>query len=197
MQHQADIELVRRVLAQDRAAFDEFFETYFARLCRFCAARMRQPDAVEDIVQETLLRALLSLHTYRGEAMLFSWLCQICRNEISTWYARQGRAAEVTVSLDDDPNIRAALESLGAQIQSDLAHDIALTDLVQLTLDYLPDKYGKALEWKYLEGASVKEIAARLGVGRLAAQSMLARARTAFRQGFHDLQHELSTPSSG
>ena len=194
MQHQADIDLVERVLAQDRAAFDEFFETYFARLCRFCAARVRQVDAVEDIVQETLVRAVRNLHTYRGEAMLFSWLCQICRNEISTWYTRQGRVADASVSLDDDPAVRAALESFGAQMQADLASDIALADLVQLTLDYLPDKYGRALEWKYLEGASVKEIATRLGMGRLAAQSLLARARSAFRQGFQDLQKELSAP---
>ena len=102
--------------------------------------------------------------------------------------------AESSFSLDDDPQIRAALESFGAQMQSDLATDIALADLVQLTLDYLPDRYGKALEWKYLEGASVKEIAARLGVGRLAAQSILARARSAFRQGFQDLQQEVSAP---
>ena len=63
--------------------------------------------------------------------------------------------------------------------------------MVQLALDYLPENYSSVLEWKYLEGLSVKEIAARLGVGRLAAQSTLARARTAFRTCFRDLQNEL------
>lgn len=191
MQHNDDLQLIQRVLKQERAAFDEFFEAYFARLSRFCGARMRQTDAVEDVVQETMVKAMRNLHTYRGEAMLFSWLCQICRNEISTWYTKQGRREELMVSIDDNPDVRGALESFGLDLQRDMATDIALADMVQLTLDYLPDNYGKALEWKYLEGSSVKEIADRLGIGRLAAQSMLARARTAFRECFRDLQREL------
>jgi len=191
MHHDDDLQLIQRVLNQERAAFDEFFEAYFARLSRFCSARMRQADAVEDVVQETMVKAMRSLHTYRGEAMLFSWLCQICRNEISTWYAKQGRGEQHLVSIDDDPAVRGALESFGLDLQRDMASDIALADMVQLTLDYLPDNYGKALEWKYLEGSSVKEIAERLGIGRLAAQSILARARTAFRECFRDLQQEL------
>ncbi len=147
MQHDDDLQLVKRVLARERTAFDEFFDAYFARLSRFCQARVRDTGAVEDIVQETIVKAIRNLHTYRGEALLFSWLCQICRNEISTWYARYGRKAEVMVSLDDDPSVRAALESFGSDQQVNMASNIAIADLVQLTLDYLPDHYGKALEW--------------------------------------------------
>ena len=142
-------------------------------------------------MQETLIKAVRNLHTYRGEAMLFSWLCQICRNEISNWYKRVGRKQAQQVSIDDNPAVQAALESMGLELQDTLGNQIALTDLVQLTLDYLPDTYGRVLEWKYLEGLSVKEISERLGTGRLSAQSMLARARKAFRQSFTDLQQEL------
>jgi RNA polymerase sigma-70 factor (ECF subfamily) len=126
--------------------------------------------------------------------MLFTWLCQICRHEISDWYARYARKQEPLVSLDDDPSVMAALESFGLEVQDNLVNQLALADMVQITLDYLPDNYGKALELKYLQGLSVKEIAKRLGIGRLAAQSMLARARTAFRKGFNDLRLELSAP---
>ena len=48
-------------------------------------------------------------------------------------------------------------------------------------LDRLPARYGDVLEWKYIEGRSVEEIGQRLGVGQIAAQSQLARARVAFR----------------
>jgi DNA-directed RNA polymerase specialized sigma24 family protein len=51
-------------------------------------------------------------------------------------------------------------------------------------LDQLPTRYGDALEWKYGEGLSVKEIATRLGVGPKAAESLLTRARQAFRDAF-------------
>jgi len=51
-------------------------------------------------------------------------------------------------------------------------------------LDYLPAHYGSALEWKYLDDLSVREIAARLGMGEKAAESLLTRARRAFRDAF-------------
>lgn len=194
MQQTEDIELVKRVLAKEQAAFDEFFDAYFSRLCRFCTARVQDVDAVEDIVQEAMVKALRSLHTYRGEALLFSWMCQICRNEINTWFSRHGRRQERVVSIDDNPSVRAALESLGAELQRQHDQAIDLKELVQLTLDYLPVKYGKALELKYLEGFSVAEIAERMGMGRLATQSLLARARNAFRDSFRDLQQELQVP---
>ena len=51
-------------------------------------------------------------------------------------------------------------------------------------LDRLPARYGEALELKYIEGRSVEEIGDRLGIGQTAAQSLLARARIAFRDGW-------------
>lgn len=196
-QHQEDIELVRGVLRKDREAFETFFEIYFGRLYRFCRARMSDESAVEDIVQETLIKALRHLEKYRGEAKLFTWLCQICRNEMANWYNKHGRASEPLVSLDDDPSVRAALESMNLDEGDRSAEVLGLEKLVQLTLDYLPDHYGRALEWKYLEGLSVDEIAGRLNTGPLAVQSLLARARTAFRRGFQDLQQELPTTVPG
>lgn len=186
-----DLQLVQRVLNQDRQAFEQFFDTYFSRLHRFCAARISSPEACEDIVQETLIKAVRNLESFRGEAALFSWLCQICRHEISNWYQRQGRKAEMCVSLDDVPNIRAALESLYAPAAVDEAERLAMEKLVQLTLDYLPDNYSRVLEYMYLEGMTVKEIAAQQGTGVIAVQSLLARARAAFRRGFNDLQQEI------
>lgn len=194
MHEQTDIQLVERVLAKDRQAFDAFFEAFFSRLYRFCASRMSDANSVEDVVQETLFKAMRNLHTFRGEASLFTWLCQICRNEISNWYTKHRRTESPLVSLDDDPGVRAALESLDLELQGDAVDRLAIERIVQLTLDYLPDRYGKALEWKYLEGLSVKEIAARLGTGQLATQSLLARARTAFKRGFLEVQQELSLP---
>ncbi len=190
MHNTDDYQLVQRVLEKDREAFERFFEIYFGRLFRFCGARVSQEEACEDIVQETLFKAMRNLSTYRGEASLFTWLCQICRNEISNWYQRSGRKSEVLVSLDEDSGLASALESLQIDF-SDEADRLSTERLVQLTLDYLPDRYGKALEWKYLEGLSVNEIAHRLGTGSIATQSLLARARRAFRRSFRDVQQEL------
>lgn len=187
--HEEDVKLAERMVARDRAAAADFFDNYFARLYRFVARRVDDPQTCEDVVQEAMIKAIRNLHGYRGEAALYTWLCQIARNEISNYFQRFGRREALTVSLDDDPDVRAALESLDHGHVED-ADRLAVEQLVQLTLDYLPEKYARALEWKYLEGLSVEEIGERIGSGVIAAQSLLARARSAFRRGFTELRKE-------
>lgn len=190
MNHPDDIALAKAVLAKEPAAFELFFDTYFGRLYRFCNSRIGDPQHSEDIVQETLCKGLKGLGSYRGEAALFSWLCQICRHEISDWYRSHEKKMKPLVSLDDDPAILASLESFYAAGFEEEEQRQSLKKLVQLTLDYLPHNYGRVLEWKYLEGLSIKEIAQTMDIGAIAVQSLLARARTAFRKSFGELQHQ-------
>jgi RNA polymerase sigma-70 factor (ECF subfamily) len=181
-----DLALARRLIRGDESAFEEFFADYFPRLFRFARARVGHDDAAEDVVQCTLIRALQKLHTYRGEAALFTWLCTICRHEVAAWLERAGKASEVML-VDDHREVRAALESLSRVAGGDPELALRrreLARLVQVTLDHLPHRYGDALEWKYIEELSVDEIAVRLGVGYKAAESLLSRARRAFRDGF-------------
>ena len=187
--HSQDRQLAEKVAARDQVAAAAFFDSYFPRIYRFVASRVAREDACEDIVQDVMIKAVRNIHGYRGEAALFTWLCQICRHEISDYYRRHGRKEAPLVSLDDNPDIRAALESLSMN-EADESDRLAVTQVVQLTLDYLPEKYAKALEWKYLEGLSVEEIAERFGDGTVAVQSLLARARTAFRRGFAEVRQE-------
>jgi RNA polymerase sigma-70 factor, ECF subfamily len=189
MLHRDDLKLARAVAARDRGAAERFFEEYFPRLYRFVARRVDEA-ACEDVVQETMIKAMKNLASYRGEAALFTWLCQIGRNEISNYFQRNGRRLQSQHSLDDDPQIRAALESLDSG-QLDVNDRLAIEQIVQLTLDYLPEKYSRLLEWKYLEGLSVQEIAARMNTGMVTVQSLLARARSAFRQSYRDLASEV------
>ena len=182
-----DATLARRVVAGDEAAFEEFFERYFPRLFRFALPRVDgNDDCAEDVVQRVMIRAVTRLNTYRGEASLLTWLCTLCRHEIAAWRERQGRVREVSF-LDDRAQLRAALETIA--IEDDANPDVVmrrreLAELVRLTLDHLPGRYGDVLEWRYMHGFSVAEIAARLGVGYKAAESLLTRARESFRQGF-------------
>jgi RNA polymerase sigma-70 factor (ECF subfamily) len=189
MQNGSERELVRRMLSGDEKAFDEFFADYFPRLFRFAVLRLRDQDAAEDLVQSSLIAAVRNLGSWRGEATLFTWLCTICRREISAWEKRTSR--RVTVSLaEDDPNLRAALESIGAAAEAPDA-GLARADtgrIVQLVLDHLPPRYSRALEWKYLEDLSVDDIAGRLQCTPKAAESLLTRARDAFRDAFAAVQ---------
>ena len=182
-------ELVRRMLGGDEGAFDEFFADYFPRLFRFAVLRLRDPDAAEDIVQTSLIAAVRHLGSWRGEASLFTWLCTICRREIGAWQKRTARRVIVSIA-DDDPSLRAALDSIGAAADAPDAR-LARADTgrtVQLALDHLPPRYSRALEWKYLEELSVDDIAGRLQCTPKAAESLLTRARDAFRDAFAAVQ---------
>jgi RNA polymerase sigma-70 factor, ECF subfamily len=182
-----DLLLARRVIAGDEAAFDEFFTRYFPRLYRFALPRLEHnEDTAEEIVQHVLIRALERLPTYKGEAALLTWLCTICRNEIARARAREGRRMEVSLS-DDRPEMRAVLEAIASVDGDDPETALRrreLSGLVQRILDHLPGRYGDVLEWRYIQGLSVEEIADRLGVGYKAAESVLTRARESFRDGF-------------
>jgi RNA polymerase sigma-70 factor (ECF subfamily) len=182
-------ELVRRMLGGDEGAFDEFFEDYFPRLFRFAVLRLRDQDAAEDLVQNSLIAAVRNLRSWRGEATLFTWLCTICRREISAWEKRTSRRVIVSLA-EDDPGLRAALDSIGAAADAPDA-GLARADtgrIVQLALDHLPPRYSRALEWKYLEELSVDDIAGRLQCTPKAAESLLTRARNAFRDAFAAVQ---------
>jgi RNA polymerase sigma-70 factor (ECF subfamily) len=179
-------ELIRRMLAGDERAFEAFFESHFPRLYRFALPRLNgDVEATREVVQAALGKAMRKLADYRGEAALFTWLCQICRREIVDRLRFERRHTDHLVLIDDRPELRAAIESLEAPDEYDLVKSYGRAEvgrLVQTVLDRLPARYGDALEWKYVEGRSVEEIGERLGIGHTAAQSLLARARVSFRE---------------
>jgi len=184
-------ELLRRMLAGEERAFDAFFASHFPRLYRFALPRLAgDVEATREVVQATLGKAVRKLATFRGEAALFTWLCQICRREIVNHLRAQHRHSEHVVLIDDRPDLRMAIEAIEAPEEYDLVKSYGRAEvgrLVKSVLDRLPARYGDALEWKYVEGRSVAEIGAQLGIGHTAAQSLLARARMAFREALEQV----------
>lgn len=185
-EYSTDAALIAAMLGGDEAAFRVFFETYFPRVYRFALPRLgNDAEACKEVVQSTLSKAMRALGTFRGEAALFSWLCQICRRQIADYLRAHKRHNQNVVLIDDTPGLREALESIAAPASDEPMHGYGTAEtrrLVQSVLDRLPSRYGDVLEWKYIEGRSVEEIGALLGVGQAAAQSLLARARVAFRE---------------
>ena len=174
--------LVKRMLRGDQEAFAAFFDAHFAPLFRFALRRTGgDADAAEEIVQATLSAAVRKLATFRGEASLLTWLTTFCRHEISAYFRARQRMPPLVELRDDLPEIRAAIESISAD---DPVARRETSAQVQSVLDSLPSRYGDVLEWKYIEGLPVTGIAERLGVSAKAAESMLTRARVAFRDAF-------------
>jgi RNA polymerase sigma-70 factor, ECF subfamily len=196
-----DKRLVKQLLSGDEDAFNRFFEDSFARLYRFTLMRHpNDPEDAREIVQITLTKAMRNLHTYRAESALFTWLCTICRNEASDWFARQGRYREHVVLTEDLPDVRAAVDSFHAAEEDSPEWNYQRVEslrLIQVALDRLPAKYGNVLEWKYVEGHSLKEISERLDIGAEATQSLVARAKRAFADVYRSLTDGLDDRAHG
>jgi RNA polymerase sigma-70 factor (ECF subfamily) len=182
----ADRVIARKLLNGDENAFRELFDSFFPRLFRFALTRVNgNHDEAHEMVQQTFCKAFERLDSYRGEASLYGWMCQICRNTITDMGRRRQREFRRTPLIEEDNTIQGVLESLAAPATEEPEYNAWRADmmrLIQATLDNLPDHYGDVLEWKYVDGLTVKEIAEQLSVGPKAAESMLTRARNAFRE---------------
>lgn len=182
-----DRSLASRVAAGDQDAFDSFFREYFPRLFRFILSRVdNDADLAEEIVQRTMCIVVRKMGSYRGEALLFTWLCQICRNETSAVFRQRKLEMRADIPIEDHPAVQAALESVMADdyLPESARRREEISHFVTVTLEHLPSRYATALEMKYVQGNSVVEIAEKLGVGEKAAESILTRARVAFKERF-------------
>jgi RNA polymerase sigma-70 factor (ECF subfamily) len=189
-------EFVRRMMAGDEAAFDLFADSYIPALYRFAANRLDgDHELIRDIVQTTICKAIGKLSTFRAEAALMTWLCACCRNEIAAHFRKKMRPIR-EVDLETVEETSAAELGAAAPAGPESAALRSETSrLVHVALDSLPPHYGQVLEWKYLENLPVKEIANRLGLGAKAAESLLTRARDAFRRS-HARLTETTRPAA-
>ena len=166
---------MREMRAGQESAFDVFTECYVPALYRFARRRLNDDrELTKDVVQSTMCRVIESLDGWRAEAPLFTWLCACCANEIAAHFRRRGRRPKEVELAETaaDVDTTARLES---------------AELVHLALDLISPVYARALEWRYVEGLEVGEIARRLDAGYKATESMLSRARDAFRRACEQL----------
>lgn len=184
-----DADLIEGLLGGEAAAFEVYFHTCYPRLYRFALRRVARPALAEEVAQEAIVKGLAKLASFRGEASLLTWLCGICRNEIAIVRRRHPELEHLHPVVEDDPSARAVLELLAheAPWPEALLRREQTIALVQSVLDCLPSQYSDVLEWKYVEGLSVAEIAARIGRSEKAIESMLTRARDAFRGALEEL----------
>ncbi len=187
--YEADRQLVARMRAGEQRAFDEFFANCASRLTAFAARRSGLDFAsLEDIVQNTLIKALRHLESYRGDAALLTWVTEICRHELADVHRKVARRP-VHESLDSAESVSAAVLQLRVPEPSEppgeLEANMRRAAIVHV-LDGLPRQFAVALEAKYGDGLAVDDIAKLLDVTPIAAQSLLARAREAFRKAWRE-----------
>jgi len=191
--HEADKKRVQLLLKGNERDFEEFFQEYFPKVFRFCARRISGPD-LEEIAMTSIRQCFRYLESYRGEASLYTWMCQIARNELSAHFRKRARQPLV-VPIEDDTHIRAELESIAADPRYEPENEMAEENSRQLILallDHLPSNYGRVLEAKYIEGLTMREIASQLNTTPKAVESILSRARAAFKEHYSTINQNLA-----
>jgi len=193
--YKADLKLAKSIVKGDENAFNRFFDDYHPRLFRFIMSRLDQDyDLANDMAQDTLCKALDKMADYRGEASIFTWMCQISRSLIHAHFVKQKRRQKVVTPLADTAEMRNILENIAMNDQQQperLTMNRQLKQILEEVLDHLPSDYGNVLTWKYLDHLSVNEIATQLRTTEIAAQSTLARARKSFQSVIKSmLNHE-------
>ena len=186
-----------RALRGEPAAVQAMADSLLEPLFRFCLYRVgRNRHLCEEVVQETLVRALRDLDHYdppRANNNIFPWVTGLARNEIHRVLNREraGVSLEALWAKMDSE-----LLSLYARLDSEpFADEVLLREetreLVNATMSQLPSHYREALEAKYITGKSVRDLAALWRTTEKAVESQLTRARKAFRATFLALTRNL------
>jgi RNA polymerase sigma-70 factor (ECF subfamily) len=189
----------REALRGSESAIKTLLAQVLQPLYGFCLYRVgKNRHWCEEVVQETMLRALNDLPSYdpaRSGNNIFPWLVGLARNEIQRVLQREKSAASLHnlwANLDEEllgVFARLETEPFGAEV---LQRE-ETRDLVNATMAQLPDHYRETLEEKYVHGKSQREMAERWRLSEKALESQLTRARKAFRATFLALSRHLQT----
>jgi RNA polymerase sigma-70 factor (ECF subfamily) len=163
----SDNELVQRTLAGDVRSYEELVHRYERLVGRVIYPYVGRDAAVEDLVQETFLRAYDRLDTFNPEYRFKTWLLAIANNlGIDTLRRRRD-------VVEFNPELHAPLTRgpEAAAVEADRARS------VQDAVMTLPETYSVPLVLRYAEGLTYAEIAEVLGITIPALKSRLFRAR--------------------
>jgi RNA polymerase sigma factor (sigma-70 family) len=169
----AEADLVARLKAGDETAAHEFFDRYAARIRRFIASSLGIAAAdTDDVLQETFIALADALPFFRGDSSLFTFACAIAHRKVLSLIRINARRARLMRAA---PIIEAASPS-----------DTGANREFNRALAELRPEYREVLTLKYVEEASVSEIARILRLGEHAVESRLARARKSLRKSLEE-----------
>lgn len=187
--------LVAAAQAGDRLAFEALVLPCQAGILRWLARLTQDRPSAEEVFQESLFKAYVSLAGFRGESSFATWLASIARNTYLAWRKAQlKRPDNVPLSTGDD-DIDAALETTDDWSQlpptpEELFWQQELAGAIQKSLDALPESLREAFEQREQGGLSYAEIAQHQQVPVGTVRSRIHRAREAIA---HDLKQLMET----
>jgi RNA polymerase sigma-70 factor (ECF subfamily) len=179
----SDLELVQRTVAGDQRAYGLLVLKYQRRIQRLIGRMVRDVDLVEDIAQETFIRAYRALHQFRGDAQFYTWLYRIAVNTAKKSLLDLKRNPTVSDSFlatdeEDETSWRKKEPSTDETPESVLAAK-EIAAVVNAAMDDLPDDLKQAVILREIEGLSYEEIATVMDCPIGTVRSRIFRAREA------------------
>jgi RNA polymerase sigma-70 factor (ECF subfamily) len=164
-------------------AFERLYGCYRTRLYRWCLARTGNPEDAEDITEEAFFKAYKSLDRLQGERLFYPWIKRIAANLITDRY-RVSQRAIVVENLDSQSiDLRADADP---EPVDNLIRDEE-RERVQTALRRLNHRHRKVIELREREELSYRDIAERESLTLTAVETLLFRARQAFKREYLEL----------
>ena len=176
-----DQQLVERVQRGDKQAFGLLVSKYQRKLNRLLSRLIRDPAEVEDVAQETFIKAYRALGSFRGDSAFYTWLYRIGINTAKNYLVSQGRRAPTSTSFDSE---EAETFEDGDQLRDiNTPERLLMTkqigDTVNVAMEALPEGLRTAIVLREIEGLSYEEIAAMMNCPIGTVRSRIFRAREA------------------
>ncbi|MCZ4312732.1 RNA polymerase sigma factor RpoE [Comamonadaceae bacterium G21597-S1] len=180
----SDRELVERTVAGDQRAYELLVLKYQRRIQRLIGRMVRDVDLVEDIAQETFIRAYRALHQFRGDAQFYTWLYRIAVNTAKKALMDLKRDPTVSeaawrTSDDDDETSRPGNEPIADETPESVLAAKEIGAVVNAAMEALPSDLREAVILREIEGLTYEEIAAAMNCPIGTVRSRIFRAREA------------------
>jgi len=180
-----DEQLVTAHLEGRPGAFHELFDRYRDRLVHFITRKTGDSDRAQDLVQEAFIRVTRHLHRFDTSKKFSTWVYTIASNLSKNELRNRSRSPlvlfqKLTSGWDDDHRPLQFEDS--SMKPDDMFRKRFLQQLVEETVQELPDHHQLVFRMRELEGKSYEEIAETTGVNLGTVKSRLHRARNSFAQ---------------
>ena len=174
-----DQALVERAQRGDQKAFGMLVEKYQRKLGRLLSRMVRDQAEVEDVVQESFIKAYRALPNFRGDSAFYTWLYRIGINTAKNYLVSMGRRPQIShdVEIEDAENFEDAEELRTAETPETEMMTKEIAKTVNETMMALPDELRTAITLRELEGLSYEEIATLMNCPIGTVRSRIFRAR--------------------
>lgn len=180
----SDAMLVERAVAGDQRAFELLVIKYQRRIERLIGRMVRDVNLVEDIAQETFIRAYRALHQFRGDAQFYTWLYRIAVNTAKRFLLKLKHDPAVLHSAmqandEDDETFQRRNEPSTDETPESVLAAKEIGQAVNDAVAALPDDLKQALTLREIDGLSYEEIADVMNCPLGTVRSRIFRAREA------------------